>query len=160
MSPIAIDSCCQKWPEISLLAKTLNFIDRHKMWYTKVVNTKYIYTLKGSCTHSCQGRSKMGFWWNIRRIRFIQSNYIDNDKVFILQCWNGLSIWEGCQEESTSTPKFFDLLFLIRAYWNPKSRQGPTKPCLPTLPWQPWQVRLVVKTTSIQPHYMVSIWNT
>ena len=24
-----------------------------------------------------------------------------------------------------STPNFFDRLFLIRAYWNPKSRQGP-----------------------------------
>ena len=23
------------------------------------------------------------------------------------------------------TPNFFDRLFLIRAYWNPKSRQGP-----------------------------------
>ena len=26
-----------------------------------------------------------------------------------------------------STPNFFDRLFLIRAYWNPKSRQGPEK---------------------------------
>ena len=24
-----------------------------------------------------------------------------------------------------STPSFFDQLFLIRAYWNPKSKQGP-----------------------------------
>ena len=30
-----------------------------------------------------------------------------------------------------STPKFFDQLFLIRAYWNPKSRQGPNLACLP-----------------------------
>ena len=30
-----------------------------------------------------------------------------------------------------STPKFFDRLFLIRAYWNPKSRQGTNLACLP-----------------------------
>ena len=28
-------------------------------------------------------------------------------------------------------PIFFDRLFLIRAYWNPKSRQGPNLACLP-----------------------------
>ena len=30
-----------------------------------------------------------------------------------------------------STPKFFDWLFLIRAYLNPKSWKGPNLPCLP-----------------------------
>ena len=30
-----------------------------------------------------------------------------------------------------STPKFFDQLFLIRVYWNPKSKQGPDLACLP-----------------------------
>ena len=29
-----------------------------------------------------------------------------------------------------STPNFFDRLVLIRAYWNPKSRQGPVLGCL------------------------------
>ena len=34
-------------------------------------------------------------------------------------------------------PIFFDWLFLMRAYWNPKSRQGPGAPWGPCQPWRP-----------------------
>ena len=42
--------------------------------------------------------------------------------------------------------KYFDRLFLIRAYWNPR-----TKPCLPSLPWRPciWSGPQSVKRTNI-----------
>ena len=56
-----------------------------------------------------------------------------------LACINAVQacMWQGRHGEfkpgkvQYSTPKFFDQLFLIRAYWNPKSREGPNLPWLP-----------------------------
>ena len=39
-----------------------------------------------------------------------------------------------------STPNLFDRLFLIRAYWNPKSR------LVTCQPWRPWYCRLIILT--------------
>ena len=109
----------------------INFSSRHKLWYDTKHPIRWYIQCFSVGTYFYEKTTKLNTYLMNWGVWYINKTFFSKEKELVCFEITPLLADQGCHSDfepskvQYSTSNFFDQLFLIRVYWNPKSRQGP-----------------------------------